>query len=204
MTAHRIVWSAAVGILLTRGLVLGLGQSPVLVAATFLLGAAAGAAIWSVRHRERRFGPAALVSGAVTAGAVGLVPSLGAGLLLIGLLALATAPDFLAATDRWVTSAPSRSTSRWDALVRGLARAMPGYVPASRLSELTDEQLWEGWQDTEAALLRPALADQTLAVVELREAYLDELESRDPAVFAARLGAEQSSDWDDLIRRLDT
>lgn len=98
--------------------------------------------------------------------------------------------------------------SVWDPLLRWLASATPGYVPPRRLSTLTDEQLWDEWQDTGAALHRPAPAEAVLRLVELRGAYLAELERRDPAVVSTRLAPGSrtgaSIDWDDLIRHLDS
>ncbi|CAI9416074.1 hypothetical protein [Nocardioides sp. T2.26MG-1] len=95
----------------------------------------------------------------------------------------------------------------WETVIRWLAYAAPGYVPPPRWSTLTDEQLWDEWQDTEAALHRPAPADEALRLVERRGAYLDELERRDPTVVSTRLapGVRTGSavDWDHLVRRLD-
>jgi hypothetical protein len=203
MKVYRIVWTAAVGALVIRGLVLGIDRDPALAAATFLLGASAGAA-WSLarRRRRRRAASIAVATGAATAGAAGHLPSLGAGLLLIGILVVASAPGLLTTRDRRA-SISSRSARALDALTRGFGDAAFGYLPlASRSSHLTDEQLWDEWHDAGAALHRPAPPSHLLELADRRRACLDELERRDPERVAAMLNRGSTADWDDAARRL--
>lgn len=89
-----------------------------------------------------------------------------------------------------------------DALVVALASLMPGYVPPSRWGLLTDEQLWAEWDASAAELHRPASMASFLALVERRRRCLEELEARDPAALARRLGVGLSVDEDELRRRL--
>jgi hypothetical protein len=81
---------------------------------------------------------------------------------------------------------------------------MPGHLPAPRPSALTDEELWDEWRRSAASLSRPASTAETLAVVERRQQYLDEIEKRDPSVFVPRVTGGIALDWDDVIRLLDS
>jgi hypothetical protein len=199
MNTYRLIWTAAVSILVARGLVLGIEHARVPTAVLFLLGAVAGV-VWTLRRRGRRAGVTALVAGAVSAAVVGHAEVLGAGLLLIGLIALGSAPGVLTAYERW-GAVTSRTAQTLDALTRGLAPMAPGYVPAAyRLSQLTDEQLWDAWRNTEGALHarhRSTPTADVLVLVERRRAYLDELERRDPRRVAALLAPGVPVDWDD-------
>ena len=140
MKAYRIVWTIAVGVLVARGIALGLEHHPAHTGTALLLGAGAGAA-WSLRGPAMRVVATALAAGVISAAAVGHVQVLGAGLIVVALVAVVTAPGFLAALERWLAS-PDES-SRADAIVRGLAHAAPVYVPPPRRGEITDEQLWD-------------------------------------------------------------
>jgi hypothetical protein len=203
MKTYRLIWTAAVSILVARGLVLGIEHTPALTTVMFLAGAVAGV-VWTLRHRGHRAGVAALVAGAVSAAMVGHAEALGAGLLLIVVMAVGSAPGLLTARERMATVS-SRTARTLDELTRGLAPMAPGYVPASRLSQLTDEQLWDAWRDTEAALHahhRSVSTADVLELVDRRRAYLDELEQRDPAQVTALLGPGPPVDWDDAVRRL--
>ena len=216
MKVYRLIWTAAVAVLVARGLMLGIGYDADLTAVVFLLGAGIGATWAMLAHRadgSRRTGPTAVgvaagvagAAGAVSAALVGHAVTLGAGLILIVLMAVATAPGVLTARDRW-TSVPSRTARALDALSRELANMAPGYLPAtSRASQLTDEQLWDEWRHTEAALHRLPRSTPPSHVLELvdhRQAYLEELERRDPELVAALLPSGAAADWDDASRRL--
>jgi hypothetical protein len=209
MKTYRLIWTAAVSILVARGLVLGIEHTPALTTVMFLLGAVAGV-VWTLRRRGRRAGPTAVAAGAVSAAVVGHAEALGAGLLLIVIMAVGSAPGVLTARDR-MAAVPSRTARTLDALTRGLAPMAPGYVPASPLSQLTDEQLWDAWRETEAALhalhARRALPGSVptadvLELVDRRQAYLEELEQRDPAHVTGLLAPGEPVDWDDAVRRL--
>jgi hypothetical protein len=210
MKGYRLVWMVVVTLLVARGLALGIEHARVMTTVMFLLGTVAGAA-WALhRHGRdgRRAGVAALVAGAVSAAVVGHAEALGAGLLLIVIMAVGSAPGVLTAYERWA-AVPSRTARTVDALTRGLAPMAPGYVPAApRLSQLTDEQLWEAWHDSEAALHalhadhRSTPTADVLELVDRRQAHLEELERRDPARVAALLAPGVPVDWDDAVRRL--
>jgi hypothetical protein len=199
MTVYRVVWTTAVGLLVARGLVVGIEHRPGVTSALFMLGAAVGAA-WSARRGGRHPGVVAVVAGAAAAATASHAETLGAGLLLILAMILATAPRLLTAYDRGEPTPWGQETA-WDALVRGFATATPGYAPPTRVSQLSDAQLWAEWQDTGTALRRPAPEDRILDLVELRESYLDELERRNPRQVAGMLSAGPDIDWDALTRR---
>jgi hypothetical protein len=204
MKTYRLIWTAGVSILAARGLILGIEHARVLTVAMFLLGAAAGV-VWTLHRGGPRASVRALAAGAVSAALVGHAGALGAGLLPIGLIAVGSAPGVVTAYERW-HAVPSRTARTLDALTRGLAPMAPGYVPApSRLSQLTDEQLWDAWRNTEDALHARRRSTPTADVLELvgrRQAYLDELERRDPRRVAALLAPGVPLDWDDAVRRL--
>jgi hypothetical protein len=206
MNVHRLIWTTAVSVLVARGLVLGIEHSRLLTTAMFLLGAIAGV-VWTLYRRGRRTGLAAVAAGATAAAMVGQAEALGAGLLLIVIMAVGSAPGVLTGYER-IAAVPSRTARTLDALTRGLAPMAPGYVPTSRLSQLTDEQLLDAWRDSEAALHalharhRPVSTADVLELVAQRQAYLDELEQRDPAHVTALLASGVPVDWDDAVRRL--
>lgn len=204
MKTYRLVWTAAVSILVARGLILGIEHTWVLTTVMFLLGAVAGV-VWTMHRRGRRAGMTALVAGTVSAALVGHAEALGAGLLVIGLIAVGSAPGVLTAHER-MAAVPARTARTLDALTEGLAPMAPGYVPAaSQLSQLTDEQLWDAWLETEAGLHARHRSTPTADVLELvdrRQAYLEELERRDPTRVTALLAPGAPVDWDDAVRRL--
>ncbi|MGY2702575.1 hypothetical protein [Nocardioides sp. HB32] len=119
MKTYRLIWTAAVSILVARGLVLGIEHTRVPTTVMFLLGAVAGA-VWTLRRRGRRAGLTAVAAGAVSAAVVGHAEALGAGLLLIVIMAVGSAPGVLTARDR-MAAVPSRTARTLDALTRGLA-----------------------------------------------------------------------------------
>lgn len=125
MRAYRIVWTIAVAVFLARGVLLGLDRHPAITGTALLLGAGAGAA-WAARGPAQRTA-ATVLAAAVPAAVVGHLPSLGAGLIVIGFVVLASSPGFIAASERWIES-PEES-SAFDAIVRALAHAAPVYVP---------------------------------------------------------------------------
>lgn len=133
MKVYRIAWTVAVGVLVARGVTLGLDHHPGLAGTALLLGAGAGAA-WSAGGPPRRTAATALAAGTVPAAIVGHLPALGAGLVVVGFVVLVTSPGFLAALERWLGS-PGES-SRVDSIVRGLAHAAPGYVPPPPTDDL--------------------------------------------------------------------
>jgi hypothetical protein len=114
MKTYRLVWTAAVSILVARGLVLGIEHARVLTTMMFLLGAVAGV-VWTLRHRGhrgRRTGLTAVAAGAVSAAVVGHAEALGAGLLLIVIMAVSSAPDVLTGYER-MAAVPSVQRGRW-------------------------------------------------------------------------------------------
>lgn len=135
MKVYRVVWTLAVGALVVRGLLLGHEHHPALTGTAILtgVGIAAVAGLWAPSLRARRTAAWALAAGAATGAAIGHLPHLGGGLVVIAILVAATAPVTVSAYERWVES-DGRSSSL-DALVRGLAHAAPGYVPPSPPSE---------------------------------------------------------------------
>ena len=129
MKVYRVVWTFAVGVLVVRGLLLGHEHHPALTGTAVLIGVgvAAVAALWSPTRRARRVAAWALAAGAVGGAAIGHVPELGAGLVVIAILVAGTAPATGSAYARWAES--DAESSPLDDLVRGLAHAAPGYVP---------------------------------------------------------------------------
>lgn len=134
----------------------------------------------------------------------------------------------LVIASRWVVGSvrrrlqplPRPSGELLDSLLRALAssspEAMPVHASAERLPA-TDEQLCHEWCVSYGALVAACSGGTFMRVVEERCAYLDELERRNPAGFAAWLasGAIASDNplpylslahvepapinWDDLI-----
>ena len=133
MKAYRIAWTVAVGVLVARGVTLGLDHHPGLAGTALLLGAGAGAA--GPAGGPPRPAPAAAAGPPPPpAPHRGQPPALGAGLVVVGFVVLVTSPGFLAALERWLGS-PGES-SRVDSIVRGLAHAAPVYVPPPPTDDL--------------------------------------------------------------------
>ena len=68
---------------------------------------------------------------------------------------------------------------------------MPSFVHAvvRSVSELSDEELCLAWRRSFSQLQRSMSADQRQAMIDVRRAYLDELERRDPESFASWLAS---------------
>jgi hypothetical protein len=91
---------------------------------------------------------------------------------------------------RWQETAPNRSQGQWDAVLGALAVSGMGLVPSLpplQIASPTDEELCSAWCASLRALRAAPSRRKTLQLVERRAAYLDELERRYPAAFAAWL-----------------
>ena len=114
------------------------------------------------------------------------------GVFLLALLVLVSSPYAVGAYTNWLGSAPPPSAAQLDAIARPFAYASPEYVPfqrSSELGELTDQQLCHGWRASYVALQQRLSPVQTIAIVEERRKYLDELERRNANGFAAWLAS---------------
>lgn len=101
------------------------------------------------------------------------------------------------AVRRWLHTRSRPSEKDLDAVVQALACSGVGFVPFQMFRpELpaTDEQLCHDWCDSYRALESTYSGRKFDRIVEDRRRYLDELERRNPAGFAAWLASGATAD----------
>lgn len=197
MRTYRRIWLCCWGLLGTLGLILGLTTVPTIgVVGVFLTSAVVAGTVvavsltWGDDHRPSTLelvGPA--VRGGLHGAVVGVtvvVTSVSLGTLVLPLLVLlvGSSPWALRHGMRLARGAQPRETVPPDS--RGAAYARPGtgsgspesdWAPAIRA--LSDEELCRSWRASYLSL-QEAPSATYLELVTLREAYLDDLERRNP------------------------
>jgi len=204
MKIYGRLWVAVCAPLAMVGLCVGLVFVPVPVTVlAFFFGALAAIVTWVwLSQSEDATGPRrahprviaqnALIAGAAIGAVVGFAVLLGTGVLLLLILALASSPYVVRNFGRWLLSVPTPSTTQLDTMARALAYANPEYLtfqPSSAVDTLTDEELCQSWRASYQELQHQSSAAQKAATVAERQSYLDELQRRNPAGFAAWLAS---------------
>lgn len=202
MNAYRVGWLIAAAALALVGMVaaaaLSLSNLLVLFTSFALVGAVVVLLVRQANGpRGQRGGTRDTLLGAGVAGSsagalAGLTQIIGAAAILLLLVAAATSPWAVGAIRRWMRTVPSPPGTQLDAVVQALACSSPGFVPFQPLPQgppTTDEQLCEAWCASHRALQVTASRRKFMRIVEERGAYLDELERRNPAGFAAWLAS---------------
>lgn len=199
MPTYRHLWNGLVLLLLMVGVCAGLLLSPGATPLVFLVAGTAGALVGAAL-RPRRAVRDAVLSGLTAAGMVGLALVDDRLFLGIGLLVGLTAPAVVAWVGQQVwPRRRARDDRPWilgrigtDPTGATGDRAgpdRPGLDLARELGQLTDDQLCRAWRRSFATLHGAGSTAQRLAAVELRQAYLDELERRCPEAVEAWLDA---------------
>ncbi|GAA0593289.1 hypothetical protein HPO96_06190 [Kribbella sandramycini] len=201
---HRI-WRTAVGVLTGIGVlaaVVLVGLAPNLAA--FLLGAVMAAAIsvslgvsWGRTHRETALAAPrwAALGGAAVLAIVGYGSAAGLQVFWLILLVAGSAPPTLTALGR--LSPPGRVQPAEPAptvVVAVTEKTFDAVLGddlhlALDLSALTDAELCLAWRRSFAELGRSAAQGRWAATVDVRRAFLDELERRHPEEFASWLAS---------------
>ncbi len=191
MRIYRRLWLAtwlaiaalpvALGVLVTRPIVM------------ICLGVmAATAAVIAGLRRPSQWLTVGLTAAAATAALTMLG---GVGLWLV-VLAAATAPPAIARLGRWLALPRWRSRHRRTRSSRHRGPAdqamavLTADLFAGPVHALDDRILCRAWTDSFLALDRARTPGQRLELVNLRQAYLDELESRHPTGFHAWLASD--------------
>jgi hypothetical protein len=229
MRAYRAGWRLAVSGLalvsllaaaissLSVLLVLFVGCAVVGAAVVLLVRRAHGARGQAIGVRGPLLG--ACVAGSSVGAFTGLTTIIGPVAVLVLLVAAATSPWAVRFVQGWLRAVLS-SDQQFDTWLQTLAWASPGLVPFQPFplaQPMTDQQLCEAWCATYPLLATAGPRRAYLRIVQERDGYLDELQGRHPAAFAAWLasGATPSSDplpflklpptdretinWDELI-----
>ena len=171
MTLYRRCWATVWLVVAALPVALGLVEAPVV--AVFCLATATAAAVAATGRDMHAWLTAGLLGGAVTAC---LWSTGGAGVGLLA-LAVATSPPLLTRAVRSARQRPSPTRPR-DSTVVELPSVLTADLLAGPVHALDDVQLCTAWSGSYLALkLCPTAADQ-LEVVNLRQAYLDELHCR--------------------------
>jgi hypothetical protein len=208
---YERLWRAAVGLLATIGGVTALlFVSPATNLAVFLVaGLTIGAVSLSIGlgrdlpnadllHLVPR---AALLGGLCVVGICGYVAAVGSGTLALLLLVAGSSPPVVA----WLRGSRPEQPVRKIRLPKAAKKKpparpepaqeqdwpMPKYLTAvvRGVGELSDEELCLAWRRSFTQLQRASSADQRQAMVDVRRAYLDELERRHPESFASWLAS---------------
>lgn len=202
MKVYRVLWLAVCVPLAVGGMWVAYVLSPAALAFLFIAFALVGAMLTvcvvrqdgtrPTRDRLRLVVSNALVGGSMAGGFAGCAVLLGAGVFLMVVIILAGSPYAVRTYRRWRSSAPTPSAAQADALPGAFDCASPEFLPfqpPSELSELTDEQLCQGWRASYMALQQQSPATQMIETVAQRQRYLDEFERRNASGFAAWLGS---------------
>jgi len=190
MKSYRMVWAGAWALVLVPlclvGMVLG---EPAVVLVISGLAAALVVALFERRHQRRWWIDVAVAVGAFSAAAyaVGLLAASG-----VVLLVVLTSPPALRTLGRAFRNehrrpavAEPRPAAADD--VRGGSPLGPDAF-AGMVRLLDDRELIAAWRQSHEVLGYTNLPDLRGQLVSLRQAYLDEMERRDPAGFAAWIG----------------
>jgi hypothetical protein len=207
---YERLWRAAVGLLATIGVVTSLVfVAPATNLAAFLVAALTIGAISlsiglgrdlpnaDLLHLVPR---AAFLGGLSVVGICGYSAAVGSGTLALLLLVVGSSPPVVAWLRGSRPEQPRRKIRLPKATKKPGARPepapaqdwpMPKYLTAvvRGVGELSDEELCLAWRRSFTQLQRAAGADQRQAMVDVRRAYLDELERRHPESFASWLAS---------------
>ena len=229
MRAYRVGWRLAVSALALVGMLAAAISSLSVLLVLFVGCAGVGAAVgFLVRRAHSPRGQAIGVRGALLGACVagssvgaftGLTTIIGPVAILVVLVAVATSPWAVRFVRDWLREVLS-SDEQFDTWLQTLAWASPGLVPFQpfpQVQPMTDQQVCAAWCASYPVLAAAGPRRAYLRVVQERDGYLNELQRRHPAAFAAWLasGATPSSDplpylnlplndretinWDELI-----
>jgi hypothetical protein len=159
VTVYRWAWTTTWSVLAAGPVLLGLLDAPVAA----MIGAAAFTALCVLLAADRLLDAAA--AGVVAAAVVAACAAVG--------------PPVLAAAALAVGSSPR--------VVGALAGVVRRRRPVTDLTLLADDRLCAAWSESYVALSRTTHPAERLAIVNTRQAYLDELEARDAAGFRSWL-----------------
>ena len=166
-----------------------------LVGVTLVLAGAGEHSSLPGRSRARRALVGALAAGTVASAYVGLAAVLGAGVLLLIVIVAASAPSAMSVYARWLRVALAPSTGSIAAWAPGFVSPVPGWAPPQLrpdLDLLSTEELCRAWCAS-YLVLKERYSERetraTLATVEERQRYLDELERRNASGFTAWLAS---------------
>jgi hypothetical protein len=201
MSAYRAGWLTTILGVATVGVIAGAVTSPVDLVVTFTAFAVMGALAVAVRlpdaprdrHRRlRRTLAGAGIAGGSAAAVVGLTTLVGPGALVLAAVLAGGSPWVVDAVRHWTRSVPRPPEHQVDAVVRTLACSSSGLVPFQMVPPApakTDEELCRDWCASYRALGATYSGRKFIRIVEERGGYLDELERRNPAGFAAWLAS---------------
>lgn len=196
MKSYRVLWAGAWAVVLAPlcfvGLLLG---EPAVVLVLTGLAAALVVALFETRHQRRWWIEVAIAVGGFSAAvyAVGLLAASGV-VLLVGATsppALRLLRDALRRERRTSKGVAERST-RSEQVRRGAPLDPESFTGMVEL--LDDHELMAAWRHSHEVLGYTNLPTLRLELVALRQAYLDEMERRDPTGFAAWIEAGASRD----------
>jgi hypothetical protein len=193
MKSYRVLWAGACAMVLVPlcflGLVLG---EPAVVLILSALTAALVVALLETHHQRRWWIEVAVAVGGFSAAvyAVGALAAIGV-VLLVG----ATSPPALRLfadalrreRGRRAAKAAASRPTRSDEVLQGAPLDSETYGGMVQL--LDDHELMAAWRHSHEVLGYTNLPHLRLELVALRQAYLDELERRDPSGFAAWIEA---------------
>jgi len=212
MQRYDGIWRTAVGVLAAIGVTAALllvPLGPILAAFAFVAFLAAASSVSFGLSAERppaevfRAAPRwAGLGGGIAVATLGYGVAAGAEVLLLLLVVAGTAPP-VAAWLGWLPSTTAKPTAGNPAIGSGAARksaagrrgavdpepidvVLPELDPGAQLSKLSAAELCLAWRRSFTELGR---ADHWSATIDVRRAYLDELERRYPDDFAAWLAS---------------
>jgi hypothetical protein len=198
MKSYRVLWAGAWAVVLVPlcflGLVLG---EPAVVLILTGLAAALVVALLESRHQRRWWIEVAIAVGAFSATVYALGALAAAGVVfLVG----ATSPPairllvdaFRRERGRRRSKCATARTARGEEVRAGAP--LDSATFAGMVALLDDHELMAAWRHSHEVLGYTNLPQLRLELVALREAYLDELERRDPTGFAAWIEAGASRD----------
>ena len=205
MRVYRVAWSIVCGSLAAVGLavlaIISLAVLMTLLVVFALLGvtlvfaAADETGNTTERVRPRRVLAGAMAAGTAAPAFVGLAAVLGPGVLLLVPVVAATAPSAMSLYARWLraaTTPPNMSIAAW---APGLVSPVPEWAPPQvrpDLDLLSTEELCQAWCASYLVLKDRSSrreAKATLATVQERQRYLDELERRNTTGLTAWLAS---------------
>lgn len=227
---YRRLWSVACAALLLAGAGVGAVRSPVTFGAVFVASAVATAMVHLVvsrcRKRRRRASSdrlivSALVGGSAAGAVAGLGEPLGVEAFAAGMVLLALSPFVLRSYARALTSEPMATLAGLGGWVSPPILVSPHRAPAPAVPDIrqyTDQHLRRLWLTSFLVLQARPRAQEAVAIVSVRQRYLDEFERRNPHGFEAWLACMAGAshipasylrhtsaprseiDWDELIR----
>jgi hypothetical protein len=239
MNTYRVVWLFTCGVAAAAGAGVALTLSvPTMIALFAGAGVVGGAValnvtvVWDEAEVPLRetlvfVAKGSLVGGAACVALVGLAALLGAWVLLLVVIVGGCSPYALSLCGRWLGRRADGSDPlpRRDPSACAGLRASPKpsvLEPTPEVRSLSDTGLCEGWRASFSALHEASSHSQRIRIVQVRQAYLDEFERRNPNGLTAWLGSGARAagnpsryltgtgglcrgpiDWDELIRGQD-